>query len=517
MKKGVVSWMMAGILTVSLAGCAGSPEKSVIQEKNMDKMLEQAESKENSRTYEQVKEELEKKQETYKKKINNKKLKVTVDVDAKVEVPEVQKLSVYRVSAKKISQGFLDKARKSLTPDVALYQGEKKKSRTKAVVAQEIKSTEKWLADAKKSGDKTLEEEYAEELAELKKEYKEVPAQVSLTDYPSDNKIQSIKKLYDGSPKDTFYSWLHELHGNGDVFYGASDGKDGIYRELFAQNSANYGNCLRYHCSRTDGSPTYIYAAAVGSDIPFTASKKQGEEPDFGKSGVESDKGKAFVAKAVGNEPLTLSEAEAEKKVNTLMKDLGLGDYQCYEKGLCSQLVGELKGEGDDKYRDVYQFRFLRKLDNVFVNNLNGFKLDEKWQGTDYVKKMWENETVVVTVNDSGITDFFYLSPLSIDKTMVEKSQIKSFAEIRDTFEKMVVIENASKDGGSDAKVSIKVTDVSLMYTRISEKDSFDTGLIVPVWNFTGTVTDESGQEKTGAVLSINAIDGSVINQTLGY
>lgn len=126
MKKGVVSWMMVGILTVSLAGCAGSPEKSVVQEKNMDKMLEQAESKENSRTYEQVKEELEKKQETYKKKINNKKLKVTVDVDAKVEVPEVQKLSVYRVSAKKISQGFLDKARKSLTPDVALYQGEKK-------------------------------------------------------------------------------------------------------------------------------------------------------------------------------------------------------------------------------------------------------------------------------------------------------------------------------------------------------------------------------------------------------
>ena len=167
------------------------------------------------------------------------------------------------------------------------------------------------------------------------------------------------------------------------------------------------------------------------------------------------------MAKEAGNEPLTLSEAEAEKKVNTLMKDLGLGDYQCYEKGLCSQLVGELKEDGDNKYRDVYQFRFLRKLDNVFVNNLNGFKLDEKWQGTDYVKKMWENETVVVTVNDSGIADFFYLSPLSIDKTVVEKSQIKSFAEIRDTFEKMVVIENASKDGGSDAKVSIKVTDVS--------------------------------------------------------
>ena len=81
----------------------------------------------------------------------------------------------------------------------------------------------------------------------------------------------------------------------------------------------------------------------------------------------------------------------------------------------------------------------------------------------------------------------------------------------------MVVIENASKDDSSDAKVSIKVTNVSLEYTRISEKDSFDTGLVVPVWNFGGTVTDEFGDVKTGAVLSINAIDGSVINQELGY
>lgn len=68
------------------------------------------------------------------------------------------------------------------------------------------------------------------------------------------------------------------------------------------------------------------------------------------------------------------------------------------------------------------------------------------------------------------------------------------------------------------------MTDVNLVYTRISEKDSFDTGLVVPVWNFEGTIVDEaiSGKygyeyEKKGNILSINAIDGSVINQELGY
>lgn len=514
----MIAMAMAGILTITLAGCADNPEKSVVQEKDMEKMLEQAESKDDSSSYEQVKEELTKNYETYKTQIKDKKLKVTVDVDAKVEVPEVEKLSVYRVSQKKISQDFLDKVRKELTPDTTYYDGRMKDARTKSIVAREIKGIERSLAEAKKSKDTDMVEEYSEELEELKKEYKTVPDQVTLTDYPLDNKIQSIKKLFDSDPKDTFYSWLHELHGSGDVFYGVSDGKEGTQHELFLQNSENYGNCLRYQCGK-NGQASHIYAADVGSDIPYTVPKREGKEPDFTKSESEAAKGQGFTAKCVDNEPLTISEEAAEKKVTTFFGQLGLIDYQCYEKSLCSQLVSGMDEGEEYKYRDVYQFMFLRKLDNVFVNNLTGFKFSDGWQGTEYVKKMWENETVIVAVNDSGIVDFYYLSPLTIDKTVVEKSRIKSFNEIRDTFEKMVVVENAIKESGNeqDAKVSIKVTDVKLVYSRISEKDSFDTGLVVPVWNFEGTTVDEFGDQRTGTVLSINAIDGSVINQELGY
>ena len=131
------------------------------------------------------------------------------------------------------------------------------------------------------------------------------------------------------------------------------------------------------------------------------------------------------------------------------------------------------------------------------------------------MEKLWGNEAIVVGVNDSGVVLFKYLTPISIDETVVEKTSIKSFSEIKDTFEEMVVIENASEE--ETATVSIKVTDVKLVYTRISEKDSFDTGLIVPVWDFERTVVNEYGDEKTGNILSINAIDGSVINTTLGY
>lgn len=518
-KKGFVL-LLAGVMVFTVAGCSRNPKKSVVKEKNMDKMLEQAENGQDASSYEQVKDEVQKKYETYQTQIHDKKLKVTVDVDARVEIPEAEKLSVYRVSAKKIKQEFLDKVRTVLTPDVTYYDGSKANARTKSVVAKEISDVKKYLADAKKTGEKASIEEYSMQLSDLKKEYKKVPAEVKITEYPLDNKIQNIKKQYDSKPDDTFYSWLHDLHGNGQVYYGVSDGKNENYRSLFMQNSKNYGNCLRYNYNRS-GYDSSIHQGDVGSDIPEIVACEDGKEPNFTKVGIESADSTAI--KCVDNEPLTISEQEAEKQVNDLLDKLGLNDYQCYEKGRYAQRVGV---QDEVKYRNVYRFLCLRKLDGVFVNNQAGFKLTDSWQGESYVKKMWESEAVAVSVNDSGIVDFYYLSPLSINKTVVEKSKIKSFSEIKETFEKMVVIENAldtSEDEEREA-VSIKVTDVNLVYTRISEKDSFDTGLVVPVWNFEGTIVDGamSGKygheyEKKGNILSINAIDGSVINQELGY
>lgn len=513
MKKKVMAWMMSGILVFALAGCAENPEQSIVKEKNMDKMLEEAKNTDNTSSYDEVKEEMQQ-YETYQTHIKDRKLKVTVDVEAKVEIPEVEKLSVYRVRAKKISQKFLDRVRTALTPETAYYDGNKNNVQTMSVIAKEINVTEKLLREAK-AEKSDMVEEYEQELKDLKEEYKTAPDKVTLTDYPLDNKIQSIKKLHENNPGDTFCDWLYELHKDGDVFYGLSDGKDGNYHSLFMQNSENYGNCLRYECSKY-GYGERIYHADVESDIREIVPKKDGEQPNFSekKAGMVVEEGVSL--EPAGNEPCTLSEEEAESKVTKLLTQLELDDYACFDKGLYSQVIGT-KDDGSIVYRDMYRFLCLRKQDGVFVSNLAGDKLTDEWKGGEYVKKMWGSEAVSVAVNDNGIVDFYYLSPLSIDETVVEKSQIKSFREIKDTFEKMVVVQNASKADDGAGDVSVKVTDVKLIYTRISEKDSFDTGLVVPVWNFEGTIVDEYGHEKTGNVLSINAIDGSVINQELGY
>lgn len=513
MRKKSVVFLLAGAMILSLAGCTGSPENSVVKEKNLDKMLEQAENtEEGAASYNDVLKEVEGNYETYQTQIQDDSLRVKVDVNARVQVPEVDKLSVYRVSQKKISQEFLDSVRNALTADIPYYEGRMKGARTKPVIAKEIQEY-KDMIDALKAGEDGLDEEgvqqykseYEQSLQELEAEYETAPDDVKLMDYPSDNKIYSIEELYKKYPKDTFYEWEYSIHPDCEVYYGVSDAKDGSYHALFVQNSSDYGNCLRYMNSKYGYG--MISSAFVESDLESAVLKKEGEAPDFTEAGVDLGK----VPELADKEPLTLSEEAAREQAEKLMQKLNLADYKCYESGIYSQLIAD----EDEYYRDVYKFLYMRNMDGIFVDNSAGFKFVDEWKGDEYTKKAWGNEAVVIAVNDNGIVDFRYLTPLSVDETVVEKTGIKSFQDIKDTFEQMVVIENAVE--GEDGSVSIEVTDVKLVYTRISEKDSFDTGLVVPVWDFEGRITDEYGQEVTGNILSINAIDGTVINRSLGY
>lgn len=509
-----IAFLLAGMMVLSMTGCASNPENSAVKGKNLDKMLEKAENtEEGAVSYEDVVKEVAGSFETYQTQIKDDALKVTVDVNARVEIPEVEQLSIYRVSQKKISQDFLDKVRTTLTPEVTYYEGRILQLNTKADVAKEIQYWKEEIDNLKVGengiGDEEALQEYKQEyqrmLAEEEAAYEKAPDVVDLADYPSDNQIHSMQELYDSNPGDSFYEWAYSLHSDGEIYYGVSDGKDGDYQTLYAQNCENYGNCLRYAKGKNDYSTT-IYFADVEDDLPYTVAKKEGETPDF--SGTLAD---GMQCHEVDNEPVTLSEKEARKQTDMLLEKLELTDYACYDSGLYSEIINV--NDDESKYRDIYKFIYMRKLDGIFVDNQAGFKLVDEWSKDGYTKKMWSSEAVVIAVNDSGIVGFRYLTPLSIDETVVEKTSIQSFNDIKDTFEQMVVIENATEEGN----VTIDVTDVSLVYTRISEKDSFDTGLVVPVWDFEGKIVDEYGREKTGNILSINAIDGTVINRELGY
>ncbi len=127
-------------------------------------------------------------------------------------------------------------------------------------------------------------------------------------------------------------------------------------------------------------------------------------------------------------------------------------------------------------------------------------------------------------MNDNGVVGFDYTAPVEITETTVTGAALRPFSQIRDTFETMVCVVNASEN----CDHALAIDRVRLSYSRISEPDRFDSGLIVPVWSFEGR-NDEIyhfGEElgggtqastTRGTVLAINAIDGSVIDGAVGY
>ena len=92
------------------------------------------------------------------------------------------------------------------------------------------------------------------------------------------------------------------------------------------------------------------------------------------------------------------------------------------------------------------------------------------------------------------------------------------FADVTDIFQKMFAV----KYDGEDMDVTIDA--VRLSYMRVSEQDKNYTGLLVPVWDFYGSQTWTLGNgepytfcDPDASLLTINAIDGSIIDRSLGY
>jgi len=508
-KKAIVP--MLTVMCMSLTACVKSPQEDIVQNKDFDVMIEEAENtEEDAIYYDDVVEEVNENAQIYQTELTDATLGVEVYVDAEVIIPEVDKLSVYRVSQKDISQEFIDKVRETISPGVSYYDGSIMSITTKDVIAMDIQFNKELIEEC---NDESLIEEYQRNIEELEQQYEVAPERIEILDYPSDNLIHSVEEKYNSNPNDAYYSWQHSLTPSAKVFYGMSDGADGHCRTLYAQNNCDYGNCLRYESTRNG----YAFTSVVVVEDGITDELKGDNELPVLQDWLVAD---CTTASLYDNEPLSISESDARGVADKLMTDLGLSEYEYYDGGLYFEHPDMRFKDGETfyfdgtlRYREIYEFVYMRNMDGVLVDNTAGAKLTDGWAEDTYVKKLWSGEAVVVCVNDDGIVGFKYLSPISIDETIVEKASIKSFDEVKEIFEQMVVIENVPEDGG----VSIEVDSVELVYARISEKDSFDTGILVPVWNFKGTSTSEYGMVTERTVLSINAIDGSVIDWELGY
>lgn len=172
-----------------------------------------------------------------------------------------------------------------------------------------------------------------------------------------------------------------------------------------------------------------------------------------------------------------------------------------------------------------YVLHYGRKLGGIPVTYTTDF--GGALEDMDSEMETWCYERVDLYVTKEGIDSAELINLYDIGETRTEQLELMSFQEIMEVYEKMMLIQNADVINYESSR-TYRINQITLGYSRIYEPatDS-QSGLLVPVWDFFGefeSVWEENGEEYENnnatqyqSYLTINAVDGSVIDRSLGY
>ena len=148
-----------------------------------------------------------------------------------------------------------------------------------------------------------------------------------------------------------------------------------------------------------------------------------------------------------------------------------------------------------------------RKDDGTFwptVNYLDA-TADETGNPDDIV---WSNEKIQMEIGTDGILSFRWEMPCQVTEIITDKASLMPFDEIAGIVGLML----PETLNGSLSKQTVTIHRADLTLMRIRDKGT-TTGRVVPVWDFWGSADEGFDQ----VLLTLNAVDGSVIHRAFGY
>ena len=137
-----------------------------------------------------------------------------------------------------------------------------------------------------------------------------------------------------------------------------------------------------------------------------------------------------------------------------------------------------------------------------------------------------EQENMTLIVADGKIVQMNYDAPLTVTGTENGNVQLLPFEKIQQRFREQI-FRNFYVDEGDD--LTLRLTNVTLSMMRVLKKDSPGEYYLLPVWDFTGYDENELMRNNPDlleghiqwwagqSMMTINALDGSLINRQLGY
>lgn len=426
--------------------------------------------------------------ETYKSQTTDDSAKLVVNTDATVEIPDVEKISAISVTPAEVTQDLLDRITNAFFSEAKLYTSDSYYTQTK----DEIKKTLDELKEDVANGnldpynygtdeDGNYIYDIYGEIEMYEQEYEAAPEKKTLVE---GRPVAGSQETENGTAENDFS--------------GVAQMPDGT--EYFYKTSSYGSDTLSVKIRKT--------AKSGGEKLPADTtwseytSFSEGEKPTEESIGISLD--------------------EAKKMVQEKVDKMGITDLQFsdWSYALCNSLEDSLSNLGSG-----YAIYYTRTINGVPITQTmaDGGALEDM----DSTMETWSYESLYFFVDKDGIESMSYSNPYTIGETKRENLNLLPFAEIMKTYEKMMVVTNADNMEYEKSRV-YDIDRIVLGYARIYEPSTDPhTGLLVPVWDFFGSRKVEGDYDGNSysditdypswSFLTINAVDGSIIDRDLGY
>lgn len=489
-----------------LAGCGKAPEQDLIKQKGGDSVEKYEEVSESGETVGETVRTRIGAPEKYENSTADSTGMVHIQTNASVEVPEVEKVPTVSVSQHPFDEEFIDQLTEALLPGAKIYLSKEYQQKTKAEWQEQIEVLKGYVAEGNLDPYHRGTDEQGNYVYDI---YGAIEtAQQKYAEAPEEKSIEEVEPQF-GLPVDIeqmnrVNSWeltSEDQLGNTRLFNGVACMEDGTVYDylLTAYSSMPMEVIMRKQYDEADQN---IYRVWESQTLRFGVNGPGTQELEE-KVGITLDEAKTIADETVKKLPVS-----------------GL-EMSSWEYGILWPVTGETYTEGS-QYDAGYILHYTRNYQGIpvtYTSDRGGFL-----ESGESDAETWAYENLTVVVSASGIEEIHINNLYDTGEEKNENVKLLPFDEIMKIYEKMMTVQNA---GMEDMKQIYQIDRITLGYSRIYEPsgDTY-TGLLVPVWHFFGTseTVEQSEEaqswretEKYKSYLAVNAVDGSIIDNTLGY
>lgn len=412
--------------------------------------------------------------------------KLQILTDADVEIPDAGRVSAIEVNSHPFAQTEIDRITDTFFPDDDIYSASSYYVMTKADYQKKIEGLKGYVAQGNLDPFDYGTDEEGNYIFDIY------------------GRIEEAEQRYEEAPESKQLEAIHPQLGLEedipDYFGGIACRED--------------GTAFEYTCTPTEVRIQKIHEAENwGSMLGWSEYRGL-------KASVENVPDVEEISQEIG---ITLEEAQkiADEKVEALQLDNM--EMTSWEYGILWE--GE-QGYTPEGQQDVgYMLHYTRKLQGIPIT------YTKEWGGElesmDSVMENWGYERLDFIITEEGIDTVEFCNQYDVGEIRTENLSLMSFEKIMGIYEKMMMIQNADVINYESAR-TYYIDRIAFGYSRIYEPSTDSrSGLLVPVWDFFGSFEFrrvEQGQEYDSvnaaeyqSYLTINAIDGSIIDRGLGY